>query len=72
MRSGTSNSFGVPYKRQARDPAPTAEELIDYGENTWESILKYMVSSGLGARVTGRPRNSVLSLLHASGLMVDQ
>jgi transcription initiation factor TFIIH subunit 4 len=39
---------------------------------THQSILKYMVSSGLtnGYR-GGRPRNSVLLLLYQSGLMAD-
>ncbi|RSH83453.1 RNA polymerase II transcription factor B 52 kDa subunit [Apiotrichum porosum] len=69
---GTSNSFGAPYARGPRDEVPTAEALTDYGEDTWESILKYMVSSGLtnGYR-GGRPRNSVLLLLYQSGLMAD-
>jgi hypothetical protein len=33
---GTSNSFGVPYEGQPGDPAPTEDELVDYGEDTWE------------------------------------
>jgi transcription initiation factor TFIIH subunit 4 len=37
-----------------------------------QSILKYMVSSGLaGGLAAVRPRQQVLQLLHASGLMAD-
>lgn len=85
---GKSNSFGVPYDRQPDDTAPTEDELVQYGEDTWEvslslsdrrlrlssaqSILKYMVSSGLSNGMNvARPRNSVLQLLLSSGLMAD-
>lgn len=69
---GSSNSFGVPYERGAEDEAPTVQELVDFGEDTFESILKYMVSSGLAATPAGgRPKDSVLKLLYLSGLMTD-
>ncbi|OWZ74917.1 transcription initiation factor TFIIH subunit 4 [Cryptococcus neoformans Bt85] len=71
---GTSNSFGVPFERhQATDlDLPSEDELVAYGEDTFESILKYMVSSGLGTEFSGsRPQPEVLQLLHASGLMTD-
>lgn len=71
---GSSNSFGVPFERhQATDlDLPSEDELVAYGEDTFESILKYMVSSGLGTEFSGsRPQPEVLQLLHASGLMTD-
>ncbi|KAK8858851.1 hypothetical protein IAR55_003081 [Kwoniella newhampshirensis] len=69
---GTSNSFGVPFDRDPNDEIPSEEELIAYGEDTFESILKYMVSSGLGTGfTTTRPQQEVLQLLHDSGLMTD-
>ncbi|KAL0240587.1 hypothetical protein I308_106385 [Cryptococcus tetragattii IND107] len=71
---GASNSFGVPFERhQATDlDLPSKDELVAYGEETFESILKYMVSSGLGTEFSGsRPQPEVLQLLHASGLMTD-
>ncbi|KAK4689016.1 DNA repair protein RAD50, partial [Tremellales sp. Uapishka_1] len=70
---GISNAFGVPYDRGPEDTVKPAEELVEYGEETWESILKYMVSSGLGERMGGvsKPKNQVLYLLHVSGLMAD-
>lgn len=71
---GTSNSFGVPYEQaeEADDAPMNEEELIRYGEETWESILRYMVSSGLGGGLsTIRPATQVLQLLQASGLMAD-
>ncbi|KAL1407463.1 RNA polymerase II transcription factor B 52 kDa subunit [Vanrija albida] len=69
---GTSNSFGVPYRRSEHDDAPTQAELVDYGEKSWESILKYMVSSGLfDRRNPHQPNPSVLDLLYISGLMAD-
>jgi hypothetical protein len=74
----------VPYDRGPHDPSPSIDELIHFGETTWEvrflpqsiadskSILKYMVSSGLsGGLAAMRPRQQVLQLLHASGLMAD-
>lgn len=36
MIRGKSNSFGVPYERQGGDSAPTEDELVEYGEDTWE------------------------------------
>ena len=36
MSRGKSNSFGVPHERQDDDPAPTEDELVEYGEDTWE------------------------------------
>ncbi|KIR27459.1 transcription initiation factor TFIIH subunit 4 [Cryptococcus deuterogattii 99/473] len=71
---GASNSFGVPFERhQATDlDLPSKDELVAYGEETFESILKYMVSSGLGTEFSGsRPQPEVLQLLLASGLMTD-
>ncbi|ORX37154.1 transcription factor Tfb2-domain-containing protein [Kockovaella imperatae] len=69
---GKSNSFGVPYVGEDGIDAPDPEELIQYGEDTWESILKYMVSSGLSSSIaTVKPKPQVLRLLHASGLMAD-
>ncbi|KAL7422462.1 RNA polymerase II transcription factor B 52 kDa subunit [Cryptotrichosporon argae] len=66
---GSSNAFGVPAET---DEQPSVDELVEFGEDTWESILKYMVSSGLSsAHAKTRPRQSVLQLLHASGLMAD-
>ncbi|RSH90861.1 RNA polymerase II transcription factor B 52 kDa subunit [Saitozyma podzolica] len=54
------------------DLSPSVDDLIHHGETTWESILKYMVSSGLaGGLAAVRPRQQVLQLLHASGLMAD-
>jgi transcription initiation factor TFIIH subunit 4 len=67
---------------------PSEDEIVDYGEETWEvsfdllsyrsseadiqSILRYMVSSGLSnGMVANRPRDSVLQLLLSSGLMAD-
>jgi transcription initiation factor TFIIH subunit 4 len=67
---------------------PSEDEIVDYGEETWEvsfgflslsarqadtqSILRYMVSSGLSnGMIANRPRDSVLQLLLSSGLMAD-
>ena len=33
---GTSNSFGVPYERRPEDTVPSEDEIVDYGEETWE------------------------------------
>jgi len=88
MIRGTSNSFGVPYERRPEDTVPSEDEIVDYGEETWEvsfnspcfckeqadiqSILRYMVSSGLSnGMIANRPRDSVLQLLLSSGLMAD-
>ncbi|OCF35046.1 transcription initiation factor TFIIH subunit 4 [Kwoniella heveanensis CBS 569] len=69
---GTSNSFGVPFERDTEEGIPTQEELVAYGEDTFEGILKYMVSSGLEIGFpVARPQEEVLQLLHASGLMTD-
>ncbi|WRT68056.1 uncharacterized protein IL334_005031 [Kwoniella shivajii] len=69
---GTSNSFGVPYDREENDEVPSQEELVAYGEDAFEGILKYMVSSGLGIGFSvARPQSEVLELLHTSGLMID-
>ncbi|WVR06593.1 hypothetical protein IAU60_003625 [Kwoniella sp. DSM 27419] len=71
---GTSNAFGVPFEREADAEIPSQEELIAYGEEAFEGILKYMVSSGLGSGMgfsVSRPQPEVLELLHASGLMTD-
>ncbi|ORY22026.1 transcription factor Tfb2-domain-containing protein [Naematelia encephala] len=68
---GTSNSFGVPAEIE-EESSLDVDDLTRYGEDTWESILRYMVSSGLGKGLTtSRPKHSVLLLLHFSGLMVD-
>jgi transcription initiation factor TFIIH subunit 4 len=82
---GTSNSFGVPFDRGPDDFLVDEDELIRYGEETWEvrspagskltrqSILRYMVSSGLRAGLsTIRPATQVLQLLQSSGLMADK
>ncbi|BEJ08611.1 hypothetical protein CcaverHIS641_0507050 [Cutaneotrichosporon cavernicola] len=63
---GTSNSFGVPY--EGGGSAPSQEDLISHGEDSWEAILKYMVSSGNSRR---RPQDAVLDLLCNAGLMKD-
>nr|ODN91824.1 transcription initiation factor TFIIH subunit 4 [Cryptococcus depauperatus CBS 7841] len=71
---GTSNSFGVPFEKSndTDSDMPEEDELIAYGEDTFESILKYMVSSGLSTGLaSSRPEPQVLELLHASGLMTD-
>jgi transcription initiation factor TFIIH subunit 4 len=84
---GTTNGFGVPFEQDPEEEVPTQEQLIVYGEDTWEvgwsaqcwcrvsdkqAILKYMVSSGLDGGVRAqKPRKEVLQLLHASGLMSD-
>ncbi|EIW67546.1 hypothetical protein TREMEDRAFT_33390 [Tremella mesenterica DSM 1558] len=70
--SGTSNSFGLPYPLSPTDEYPSESQLIQFGDRTWESILKYMVSSGLDRGFpVARPETSVLRLLHSSGLMAD-
>ncbi|WVQ73426.1 hypothetical protein IAR50_002998 [Cryptococcus sp. DSM 104548] len=71
---GRSNSFGVPFDTPEYDmsDAPSEAELVAEGEKKFESILKYMVSSGLGTAFVGEsPRPQVLHLLHTSGLMTD-
>ncbi|WWC62915.1 uncharacterized protein I303_105513 [Kwoniella dejecticola CBS 10117] len=69
---GTSNSFGVPFDREDDMEVPSQEELIAYGEEAFEGILKYMVSSGLGIGFSvALPQPEVLELLHISGLMID-
>ncbi|KLT45196.1 Tfb2-domain-containing protein [Cutaneotrichosporon oleaginosum] len=64
---GTSNSFGVPFEGGGQ--APSQEDLIGHGEDSWEAILKYMVSSGKSRR---RPQNAVLDLLCNAGLLRDK
>ncbi|KAJ9099238.1 hypothetical protein QFC21_004118 [Naganishia friedmannii] len=86
---GKSNAFGVSYvpseeerlddPQQQQSPPPTVEELVEYGNSTWEAMLKYMVSSRLDAFGTGagagagedRPEREVLDLLVESGLMAE-
>lgn len=47
--------------------------IIILAETDDQSILKYMVSSGLGGGViAARPRKQVLQLLYTSGLMADK
>ncbi|KAK6907749.1 hypothetical protein I203_101750 [Kwoniella mangroviensis CBS 8507] len=69
---GTSNSFGVPFDTPDDVELPSQEDLVAYGEEAFEGILKYMVSSGLGIGFSvARPQAEVLELLHISGLMID-
>ncbi|WWC88390.1 uncharacterized protein L201_003301 [Kwoniella dendrophila CBS 6074] len=69
---GTSNSFGVPFDREDDADIPDQQALETYGEDAFEGILKYMVSSGLGVGFpVARPQMEVLELLLISGLMVD-
>lgn len=69
---GTTQSFGVTYKPRPNDGSVQVdlETLIDHGDTTWESLLKYMVSSQKRATAgleTPEPR--VLDLLLQCGLM---
>jgi transcription initiation factor TFIIH subunit 4 len=50
--------------------ARSTDKLVEYGEKTWEAILKYMVSNGAGGTLE-RPKTPVLALLYQSGLMTD-
>lgn len=33
---GTSNAFGVPYEKSHKEASPSKDELVAYGEETWE------------------------------------
>ncbi|KAI5449050.1 RNA polymerase II transcription factor B 52 kDa subunit [Naganishia albida] len=74
---GKSNAFGVSYVVTENDgsvePPPSVEELVEHGNNVWEGMLKYMVSSRLDApgSDSDRPEQAVLDLLLESGLMSE-
>jgi hypothetical protein len=48
MSRGKSNSFGVPHERQDGDLSPTEDELIEYGEDTWEVGLVQLLNTSTG------------------------
>lgn len=48
MSRGKSNSFGVPHARQEGDLSPTEDELIEYGEDTWEVGPVQLLTTCLG------------------------
>ncbi|EKM57798.1 uncharacterized protein PHACADRAFT_171015 [Phanerochaete carnosa HHB-10118-sp] len=64
---GSSGSFGVPATRDEKHSSPSIEVLDAYALERWETILHYMVSSGIATR----PSQGVLFLLQRSGLMAS-
>lgn len=72
--AGHGNSFGVSYDRREGDGSIEVgvEQLIEYGEKTWEGMLKYMVTSrSVGSATQVKPAKEVLDLLRESGLMAS-
>ncbi|KAF7977038.1 hypothetical protein HWV62_4800 [Athelia sp. TMB] len=67
---GTTGSFGVPAQKDDKHGPPEINTLDGYALERWETILHYMVSSGMGQAPT-KPSQGVLYLLQRSGLMAS-